>query len=68
LSVLIVERHSAGGQRLEDISYVNFWATCDTDMKVWYMKVYELLYKLKNPLARCWDPGDVGTFIKGIKY
>jgi hypothetical protein len=37
-------------------------------MKVWYMKVDELLHKLKNPLARCWNPRDVGTFIEGVKY
>jgi len=65
---LVLERHLAGGQRLEDISYVNLWATCDTYMKVWYMKVDELLQKLKNTLARCWDARDVGTFIKGIHY
>jgi hypothetical protein len=68
LSALIVERHSARGQRLEDISYVNFWATCDTYMKVWYMKVDKLLHKLKDPFARCWNPRDVGTFIKGVEY
>jgi len=63
-----MERHPARGQRLKDISYVNFWATCDTYMKVWYMKVDELIHKLKNPFARCWKPRDVGTFIKGVYY
>jgi hypothetical protein len=48
-----VERHTTGGQRLEDISYVNFWATFDTKMKVWYMMIDELLHKLKNTFARC---------------
>jgi hypothetical protein len=63
-----MERHPARGQRLKDISYVNFWATCDTYMEVGYMTVDELLHKLKNPFARCWNPRDVGTFIKGVKY
>jgi hypothetical protein len=65
---LIVERHPAGSQRLEDISYVNFWATCDAYMKVRYVKVHELLHKLKDPFARCWNARDVGTFIKGVEY
>jgi hypothetical protein len=68
LSALIVERHLARSQGLKDVSYVNFWATCDTYMKVWYMKVDELLHKLKDPFARRWNPRSVGTFIKGIKY
>jgi hypothetical protein len=46
-----MERHPVRGQRLEDISYLNVWATCDTYMKVWYMKVHELLHKLKDSFA-----------------
>jgi hypothetical protein len=68
LSALIVERHSAGSQRLEDISYVNFGATCDTYMEVWYMKVDKLFHKLENPFARCWNSRDVGAFIKSVHY
>jgi len=63
-----MERYPARGQRLKDISYVNFWATCYTYMKVWYTTVDELLHKLKNSFARCWNPGEVGTFINGVKY
>jgi hypothetical protein len=63
-----VERHLTGSQRLEDIPYIDFWATCDTYMKVWYIKVNELLYKLNNPLVRCWNPREARTFIKGVKY
>ena len=43
LSALIVEGHLVRGQRLEDISYVEFWATSDTYMKIWYVKAVELL-------------------------
>jgi hypothetical protein len=68
LSALIVKGHSAGGQRLEDVSYVNFWATGDTYTKVWYMKVDELIHKLKDSFARRWNPRDVGAFIKGVHY
>src|SRR5229473_5630727 len=63
-----MERYPARGQRLEDISYVDFWPTCDTYMNIWYMKVDELLHKLKNSFAGCWNPRDVGTFIKGVYY
>src|SRR6266566_2215841 len=48
LSALIVEGHSARGQTLEDISYIEFWVTSDTYMKVWNVKVDELLHKPKN--------------------
>jgi len=63
-----MERHPARGHELKDISYVNFWATCDTYMKVWYMKVDEILQKLKDAFARRWNPRGVGTFIKGVEY
>jgi hypothetical protein len=60
--------HSARSQRLDDISYVDFRATCDTYMKIWQMKVSELLHKLKDLVARRWNPRNVGTFIKSIHY
>jgi len=47
-----MEGHSAGGQRLKDIPYIEFWATSDTYTKVWNLKVDEFLHKLKNPIAR----------------
>jgi hypothetical protein len=63
-----MEGHSARGQRLENISYVNFWAACDTYMKIWKVKVNKLLHKPKNTVTGCWNPRDVGTFVKGIHY
>jgi hypothetical protein len=63
-----VDGHSAKGQRLEDISYVEFRATSDTYMKVWNVKLDELLHKPKNTVARRWNPRDVGTLIKGVYY
>jgi hypothetical protein len=33
-----------------------------------YMKVDELLHKLKDPCARRWNSRDVGTFFKGVQY
>jgi hypothetical protein len=65
---LIVEGYSAIGERVEDISYVNFWAACHTYMEMQDVKVDELLHKLENLVTRWWDPRDVGTFIKGIHY
>jgi hypothetical protein len=32
------------------------------------MKVDELLHKPKSPIARRWNPRDVGAFIKGVDY
>jgi hypothetical protein len=52
LSTLIVEGYSARGKRIEDISYVNFWAACHTYMEMRDMKVDELLHKLKNLVTR----------------
>jgi len=49
---LIVEGHSTRGQTLEDISYVNFRTACDTYMKIWNMKVNQLLHEPKNFVAR----------------
>jgi len=63
-----MEGYLARGQRLEDTSYVDFWPTRDTYMKIWYMKVDEFLHKLKNPFARCWNSRGVGTFIEGVNY
>src|SRR5258708_18642903 len=68
LSAFIMEGHSAGGQSLENISYVDLWATCHTYMNIWYMKFDELVHGLKNSFARCWNSIDVGTLIKGIYY
>jgi hypothetical protein len=47
-----MERHPAGGQRLKEISYVGLWATCDTNTKVWNLKLSEFLHQLKYPIAR----------------
>jgi hypothetical protein len=63
-----MEGDSAGGQRLKEISYVEFWATCDTNTKVWNLKASEFLQQLKYPIPRRWNLGGVGTFIKGIHY
>jgi hypothetical protein len=63
-----MEGDSAGGQRLKEISYVEFRATCDTNTNVWNLKASEFLQLLKYPIARRWDLGGVGTFIKGVNY
>jgi hypothetical protein len=63
-----MEADSAGGQRLKEISYVEFWATCDTNTKVWNPKASEFLQQPKDPIPRGWDLGGVGTFIKGVQY
>src|SRR5882762_4031137 len=52
LSALIVEGHLARGQRPQGISYIEFWATCDTNTKVWNLKVNEFLQQPKYPIAR----------------
>jgi hypothetical protein len=49
---LIVEAHSTRGHRLEDISYVELWAACDTYMKIRNAELNELLDKLESPIAR----------------
>ena len=38
-----MEGHAERGQRLEDISYVGIWATCDAYMEVWKAKLDEVL-------------------------
>ena len=60
--------HLARGQRPKEISYIKFWATCDTNTKVWNLKAGEFLQQLKYPIPRRWNLGVVGTFIKGVKY
>jgi len=37
-------------------------------MNIWNLKVDELLHKLKDPVARCWNSRDIGAFIKGVYY
>jgi hypothetical protein len=49
---LIVEGHLTRGQRLENVSYVNLWAACDTYMKFRKAKINQLLHKLKDMVAR----------------
>jgi hypothetical protein len=63
-----MEGHLAGGQRLKEIPYVKLRATCDTNTKVWNMKVSEFLQELKYPIPRWWNLGGVGAFIKGVHY
>jgi hypothetical protein len=47
-----MEGHTARSQRLKEISYVEFRATCDTNTKIWNLKVSEFLQQLKYPVAR----------------
>jgi hypothetical protein len=47
-----MERYPARGQRFKEISYVEFWATRDTNTKVWNLKVSEFLQQLKYPTPR----------------
>jgi hypothetical protein len=47
-----MEGHSARGQRLKEISYVEFWATCDTNTKAWNLKVSEFPQQLKYSIPR----------------
>jgi hypothetical protein len=63
-----MEGDPAGGQRLKEIAYVELWATCDTNTKVWNLKVSEFLQQLKYPIPRRWNLGGVGTFIQGVHY
>jgi hypothetical protein len=63
-----VEGHSARGQTFKDVSYVDFGAACNTYVKFREIKVNELLQKLKNLVARRWNPKNVRTFIQGIDY
>jgi hypothetical protein len=51
-----VKGHPERGQRFDGISYVNFGATRDTDMKFWKAEADEVLQKLKHPFASRWDP------------
>jgi len=66
LSALVMKGHRAGCKRIEDVSYVNLWATCDTDMKIWEVKLDKLLHKQEDALARGWNTRAVGTFVKSI--
>jgi hypothetical protein len=47
-----MEGHPARCERFKEISYVEFRATCDTNTKVWDLKVSEFLQQLKYPVAR----------------
>jgi len=47
-----MEGHLGMRQRLEDISYIDFWAACDTYVKTRKAKVDKLLHELKNPITR----------------
>jgi hypothetical protein len=63
-----MEGHLARDQRLKEISYIEFWATCDTNTKVWNLKLREFLQQLKYPTARRRNLGCVGTFVEGVQY
>jgi hypothetical protein len=63
-----MNRDSVNGQRFEDISYVDLWAACYTNMKICKAKLDKLFDEHENPLARRGNSRGVGTFIKGVDY
>ena len=66
LPTLVVKGHPTRGQRFEDISYVNFWATRDTYTKIWKTKLDEFLHELKHAFARRLNPGGVWRLIECV--
>ena len=52
LSTLVMKGDSPRGQGFNDVSYINFGAAGDTDMKIQKKKVNKLFQKLKNCFAR----------------
>jgi hypothetical protein len=58
--------HRAGCERIEDVSNVDLWTACDTDMKIWKVKFDKLLQKLKDTLSRGRNPRTIGAFIKSV--
>ena len=57
-----------GGQRLKDISDVDLWAACDTDMKIPKTKLDKIFKEQEDPFARRRNTRGVGAFIKGVDY
>jgi hypothetical protein len=60
--------HRAGCKRFKDISYVDLWAACDTDMKMRKTKLDEIFEEQEDPSARRRNTRGVGAFIKGVNY
>jgi hypothetical protein len=61
-----VKAHAERGETPNEIFQVNFWAACDTYMKIREAKLDKLYYKLKNLFTRRRNPKGVGGFIQRI--
>jgi len=42
-----MEAHPTRGKRLKDLAYIDFWPTCNTNMKIWNVKLDQLFDELK---------------------
>jgi hypothetical protein len=61
-----MKRHSTRGQRVEDISNVDFGAAGDTNMEMREAKIDEFLNKPENPFAGRWNSGGIRALIDGV--
>jgi hypothetical protein len=61
-----MKRYSTRGQRVEDLSNVDFGAAGDTNMKMWKAKIDEFLNKPENPFAGRWNSRGIRALIDGV--
>src|SRR6266702_5266702 len=67
LPSLVVKGNLTKRERREDGLNVDFWTTCDADMKTRKPKADEVLYEVKDLFAGGWDPKSARTFIERIQ-
>jgi hypothetical protein len=63
-----MKAYAERGQRLDYTSYVDLRPAGDTNMEIRKAKANEVLHKLKDLFARCWDARRVRRLIKGVDY
>jgi len=61
-----MERDTEKCQGLEDISNVDFWATCYTDVEIWEAKVNEIFDKIKDLFSWRWHARVIRALIECI--
>jgi hypothetical protein len=61
-----MKTYSVRGKRSKDVSYIDLWPACDTDMKIRKAKVGQLLDEVKDPFSRWWNATAIRTLVKSI--
>ena len=66
LPSFVMKGHSKRRQRLENVSDIDFRATCNTNTKIRERKIDKLLDETQDQVPRRWHPKRVGTLVERV--